>query len=70
MTLLPGTRSKGRPLGHEMAIRDLPSLSVALEPKCPICPQKQTSDNGVGMSAKGHKPTFFGDTPLYCRYSW
>jgi hypothetical protein len=46
--------------GHEMAIRDLPSLSVALEPKCPICPQKQTSDDGVGMS---HKPTFFGDTP-------
>ena len=46
-----------------MAIRDLPSLSVALEPKCPICPQKQTSDDGVGMSAKGHKPTFFGDTP-------
>ena len=41
-------------------------------------PQKQTSDDGVGMSAKGHKPTFFGDTPtlffgdtpLYCRYSW
>ena len=25
--------------------------------------QKQTSDDGVGMSAKGHKPTFFGDTP-------
>ena len=57
---MPGTRSKA-PLGHEMAIRDLPSLSVALEPKAE--PQKQTSDDGVGMSAKGHKPTFFGDTP-------
>ena len=34
-----------------------------------FAPQKQTSDDG-GLSAKGHKPTFFGDTPLYCRYSW
>ena len=59
-----------------MAIRDLPSLRSLWSQNVRFAPQKQTSDDGVGMSAMGHKPTFFGDTPtlffgdtpLYCRY--
>jgi hypothetical protein len=44
--------------GHEMAIRDLRSLSVALEQKMSALPQRRTFGPRLKMSALGQKRTF------------
>jgi hypothetical protein len=54
MSVPPSGRMKHvRKSGHEMAIRDLRSLSLALEPKMSASPPKADIDDGVELSAEG-----------------